>query len=102
MFHWRYALVLVLVPGVVTAQQPVAHDSLHQHGDTLPHPARLQEVTVMAAPARREEASSAVTIPSGVLQQTHATDPYDLLRQTAGIEVHDQGQGPGFASDASV
>lgn len=27
---------------------------------------------------------------------------YDLLRQTAALEVHDQGQGPGFASAASV
>ena len=25
-----------------------------------------------------------------------------MLRQTAGLEVHEQGQGPGFASDASV
>ncbi|HZI73444.1 MAG TPA: Plug domain-containing protein, partial [Gemmatimonadales bacterium] len=30
-----------------------------------------------------------------------ATDPYDLLR-TSGIEVHQQGQGPGFASDAVI
>ena len=37
-----------------------------------------------------------------VIQQTPASDAYDLLRQTAGLEVHEQGQGPGFASDASI
>jgi outer membrane receptor protein involved in Fe transport len=31
-----------------------------------------------------------------------ATDAYDLLRQVAGVEIHEQGQGPGFASDASI
>jgi outer membrane receptor for Fe3+-dicitrate len=33
-------------------------------------------------------------------QRTPAASPYDLLRRAAGIEVHEQGQGPGFASDA--
>ncbi len=36
------------------------------------------------------------------VQATPATDAYDLLRQTAGVEIHEQGQGPGFASDASI
>src|SRR5262249_61092191 len=31
-----------------------------------------------------------------------AAPPYDLLRQAAGVEVHQQGQGPGFASDVSL
>ena len=36
------------------------------------------------------------------IRLTPATVPYELLRQTAGLEVHEQGQGPGFASDASL
>src|SRR4029077_4021026 len=52
--------------------------------------------------ARRDEPSSSVRVSAQLIQQTPATDAYDLLRQTAGIEVHEQGQGPGFASDASV
>src|SRR5712672_3097975 len=36
------------------------------------------------------------------IRQAPALDAWDLLRQTAGLEVHDQGQGPGFASDASL
>lgn len=102
MLRWRFALVLLTVPGVLGAQQP-ARDTLPQHTDTLTRrPTRLQEVTVTAAPARRESPSSAVTVSPAEIQQTSALDQYDLLRQTAGVEVHDQGQGPGFASDASV
>ena len=40
--------------------------------------------------------SRSIAIPS---RRAHA---WDLLRQAAGIEVHLQGQGPGFASNASV
>src|SRR5829696_9910707 len=36
------------------------------------------------------------------LRRTFAADAYDLLRRTGGIEVHEQGQGPGFASDAVI
>src|SRR5712691_9830485 len=103
MLRWRFVLLLLAVPGVLRAQQPTAHDSLHQHGDTLTRrPTRLPEATVTAAPARRENAASAVTASPVAIQETAAIDQYDLLRQTAGDEVHDQGQGPGFASDASV
>jgi outer membrane receptor protein involved in Fe transport len=86
----------------VAAQQPVAADSIHQHGDSLPRPVELPAVTVTAAPVRREDPSSSVSVPATILQRTPALNPYDLVRQTAGVEVHDQGQGPGFASDVSV
>jgi outer membrane receptor protein involved in Fe transport len=78
-------------------------DSLHLAGDTLTRmPMRLGAVTITAAPAMRYEASSAVRVTAAALRQAPAANTYDLLRQTAGLEVHDQGQGPGFASDASV
>lgn len=41
-------------------------------------------------------------IPAAELRRTFAANPYDLLRRTSGIEVHEQGQGPGFASDAVI
>ncbi|HEY7876789.1 MAG TPA: Plug domain-containing protein, partial [Gemmatimonadaceae bacterium] len=63
---------------------------------------RLQAVTVTAAPVRTGEPESAVTITPAVINLTPATSPWDLLRQAAGVEVHLQGQGPGFASDASI
>jgi iron complex outermembrane recepter protein len=103
MFRWRFTFALLAIPGVLGAQQPAARDSGSQHPDTVTRPpVRLQEVTVTAAPARKESPSSAVTVTPATIQQTVAIDQYDLLRQAAGIEVHDQGQGPGFASDASV
>src|SRR5689334_7424918 len=88
---------LVAFPTIARAQQPTAADSIHHHGDSLVRvPIRLAPITVTAAPARREDPVSAVRISPRVIQQTPATDAYDLLRQTAGIEVHGQGQGPGF------
>lgn len=94
---------LVAFPTIARAQQPTAADSIHHHGDSLVRvPIRLAPITVTAAPARREDPVSAVRISPRVIQQTPATDAYDLLRQTAGIEVHGQGQGPGFASNAAV
>jgi outer membrane receptor protein involved in Fe transport len=63
---------------------------------------QLHAVTVTAAPADRSEASTATHVSQAQIQQTPASNPWDLLRQTAGVEVHLQGQGPGFASDASV
>ncbi|HYK83112.1 MAG TPA: TonB-dependent receptor [Gemmatimonadales bacterium] len=105
------ALALVAAPIVAPAQQPAPSapappDTLagaHQHGDSLTRRVfALAPVTITTTPTRREEPTSAVRIPQRVIQQAPATDAYDLLRQTAGVEVHEQGQGPGFASDASV
>ncbi len=102
----RSALAGVLLLGVwltpgLHAQQPV--DSTRHHGDTLTRPPiQLQPVTVTASPAKRDEPVSATHVTAAELGQAPAASAYDLLRQTAGVEVHEQGQGPGFASDASV
>jgi outer membrane receptor protein involved in Fe transport len=61
----------------------------------------LAPVTVTAT--RERAIAPPVTtadVPPELLRRTPATDPYDLVRRAAGIEVHEQGQGPGFASDA--
>ena len=36
------------------------------------------------------------------IKVVHAKDAWDLVRQATGLEVHEQGQGPGFASDAVI
>lgn len=97
----RAALLACLLPaaGQLAAQQP---DATHQHGDTLTRPVKLEEITVTATRARRDAPASSVTVSAAELRRVPALNAYDLIRQTAGIEVHDQGQGPGFASDASV
>jgi outer membrane receptor protein involved in Fe transport len=101
MFAKRFLLLLLASPAAVAAQQPA--DSLHQHGDTLTRrPVQVEEITVTATPARREEPTSSVRVTGAEVRRIPAINPYDLIRQAAGVEVHDQGQGPGFASDAAV
>jgi outer membrane receptor protein involved in Fe transport len=62
----------------------------------------LRPVQIVATPAVRSEPTDATHVDALTIQLTPAHNPYDLLRQTAGVEVHEQGQGPGFASDASL
>ncbi|MCG8468453.1 MAG: TonB-dependent receptor plug domain-containing protein, partial [Gemmatimonadetes bacterium] len=42
---------------------------------------------------------SAVTVDPEDVRRSQAGNPYLMLRQVSGVEVHDQGQGPGFASN---
>ena len=94
----------------LAAQQPTPPDTLRSdtaHAnptqvDTARRSVQLRSVTITAAPADRREASTATHVSQAQLQQTPASTAWDLLRQSAGVEVHLQGQGPGFASDASV
>ncbi|GEM_PF-528485 len=64
--------------------------------------ARLGAVTITATPVQPTEPISAVTVTPDAIAQTPANSPYELLRETAGLESHEQGQGPGFASDLSI
>ena len=69
--------------------------------------ARVTELAPIEVTAPRMEASvppPVATIEVGAerLQRLPSSDPYDLVRRAAGIEVHQQGQGPGFASDAVI
>ena len=92
---------LATAPRLLAAQQTA--DSIHQHGDTLSRRAvQLDEITVTAAPANREDPTNTTRVSGMTLRRVPAINPYELLRETAGAEVHDQGQGPGFASDVSV
>ncbi|HKO16150.1 MAG TPA: TonB-dependent receptor [Gemmatimonadaceae bacterium] len=99
------AAVSLALPGAVPAagaQQPLpspGQDTLARR-DTAA--TMLKAVTVVAAPAERAEPRAATHVNALTVRQTPANSPYDLLRQTAGVEVHQQGQGPGFASDASL
>lgn len=104
---WIVVLVAGLAvpgrPSIARAQQPTPPDTTRQAGDTLHEkPTTLEEVTVTARRATRTAPASVVSVSPDLIQRTPAIDPYDLLRLTTGIEVHDQGQGPGFASDASI
>jgi outer membrane receptor protein involved in Fe transport len=91
----------LLMPSYLYSQ--VQADSSKQHPDSLNRkPRQLQEITVTTTPVVRQEPSSAVQVPGETFLQTPSINTYEAMRQTAGLEVHDQGQGPGFASDASL
>jgi len=89
----------LLLPATLPAQQ----DSVHQHGDSLSRqPHQLREITVTTTPVPRHDPQTAVQVTRDEFLRVPALNTYDALRQTAGLEVHDQGQGPGFASDAAL
>ena len=85
-----------LLPAIMTAQ-----DTTH-HRDTTAHAARLRAVTITTTPVERSEPLTVITIDQRQLSMTPANSPWELLRETSGLEAHEQGQGPGFASDMSV
>lgn len=62
----------------------------------------LKAVTITAAPVDRSLPASIVHVNALQLGAAPAGSTWELLRQTAGLEVHEQGQGPGFASNASI
>src|SRR5215210_85121 len=102
MFLRTMVLAFLAAPSI-TAAQGVPADSSRPSQDTVARaPVKLHEITVTTTPARREEPTSVVQVPAAELRQTPAINAYELLRQTAGLEVHDQGQGPGFAATASL
>lgn len=98
---------LLLAPALARAQRTQAQtDSVTQ--DSLARlrasqsAARLGTVTITATPADQREPSSATHVSPTAIALAPAATPWELLRQTAGMEVHQAGQGPGFASDASI
>lgn len=63
----------------------------------------LETITVTAPGPRSVppvELSTEVT--ARVVQRQQSANAYDLVRRSAGIEVHEQGQGPGWASDVVI
>lgn len=94
---------LLAAPSAAWAQQPT---NPPEHADSVTRDSLrrtvLRPVTIVATPAARAEPNDATHIDALTVQMTPAHNPYDLLRQAAGVEVHEQGQGPGFASDASL
>ncbi|MEA2763510.1 MAG: hypothetical protein QOD47_2794 [Gemmatimonadaceae bacterium] len=106
-----WGLIGVANPHSSSAQNSTSPDTTRAQarGDTTQSSAtdsarvrRLGTVTVTAAPAERAAPFRSTRIDATTIKETPAHDSYDLLRQTAGLEVHEQGQGPGFASNASL
>jgi outer membrane receptor protein involved in Fe transport len=83
-------------PALLAAQhEPTQRDSTEA--------ATLEPITVIGARAPSiAPPVETIEVPAEQLHRAPASGPYDMVRRTAGIEVHEQGQGPGFASDAVI
>ncbi len=98
-------LALVALPRILAAQQPpapaprdtIARDSARR--DTV---LVLPAIRAVAPANPRPEAASSVVMSGEAARSIPASDAWDLVRRGTGIEIHAQGQGPGFASDAVI
>lgn len=63
----------------------------------------LEPLVVTAERERAAPPPVATTrVNAEAVHRAQASNPYDLARRVAGIEVHEQGQGPGFASNTVI
>lgn len=96
------ALTLVLLgigPGLTASAAAQGNPSAADTG-VVTH---LAPVTVTGTRSRAVAPPvSTVEVGQAEIVRAPATTSYDLVRRAAGIEVHEQGQGPGFASDAVI
>ncbi|MHB1862792.1 MAG: TonB-dependent receptor [Gemmatimonadaceae bacterium] len=98
-----WVLAMLASPSVLLGQQQRTRADSVARADSLRAAAQsLGAVNIVAAPVDRSQPASVTHIPASVINATPSNSTWDLLRQTAGVEVHQQGQGPGFASDASL
>jgi iron complex outermembrane recepter protein len=86
-------LLVAAVARAGRAQQPIR--------DSVPH--QLETLTVTARPAGTlPPVELSTEVPARVVERQQSANAYDLIRRAAGIEVHEQGQGPGWASDVVI
>ena len=95
----RLFIVLLAFPSALLSQETSRARRDSVRSDSI---ARLKAVTITVAPAERSQPVNATHVDAAAIRTAPAANPYELLRQTAGIEAHVQGQGPGFASDAAL
>ena len=93
-----------LLIAVAALAFPATLAAQHEHAPTDSAAATtLAPITVVGARAPSiAPPVETIEVSAAQLHQAPASGPYDLVRRTAGIEVHEQGQGPGFASDAVI
>jgi iron complex outermembrane receptor protein len=98
------ASACALLPHATRAQ---AQASTAQTDTTKSDSTRRSTVlTPMSVTGERARAApppvARIDVKPGALVSTPAANAYDLVRRVTGIEVHEQGQGPGFTSNAVI
>ena len=93
---------LLVAVAALAFPAPLAAQHEHARADSA-GATTLAPITVVGARAPSVAPPvETIEVSAEQLHQAPASGPYDLVRRTAGIEVHEQGQGPGFASDAVI
>ena len=102
--HWRS--VIAAAVAVLIVESPEARAQVQDTAQSVVDSAEVRQLEAITVTAERPRAVAppvtTIEVPAAELRRTFAANPYDLLRRTSGIEVHEQGQGPGFASDAVI
>jgi outer membrane receptor protein involved in Fe transport len=88
----KVALHMGAVPATVDA---VVVEALVDQGQRTFDLSSLQKVPLVGT-------ANVTAVTLREIKLVHAKDAWDLVRQATGVEVHEQGQGPGFASDAVI
>lgn len=97
--RWRALAALCAAAPVLASAQ----DTTKVKTDTaLWRRSRLNQVTITTTPVERSEPLTVIHLAPLTIALTPSNSPWELFRQAAGLEAHEQGQGPGFASDLSV
>jgi outer membrane receptor protein involved in Fe transport len=94
---WLQAFVAAQRESLAAQRESLEVAALLHHKE-----ARLAAVTITATPVERSEPLSVVRIDQQQISLTPSNSPYEMFREAAGLEAHEQGQGPGFASDVSI
>jgi outer membrane receptor protein involved in Fe transport len=87
-------VALHMVPAPITMDAVVV-EALVEQGQRTYELSSLQKVPPVGT-------ANVTTVTLREIRQVHARDPWELVREATGLEVHEQGQGPGFASDAVI
>lgn len=97
---------LLLVPAVALALTAAAPLSAQEPRDTLPPDSVAYILEPIEVAVERERSApppvGALSIDPRRLRVAQSSDAYHLVRDVAGVEVHDQGQGPGYASNVAM
>lgn len=85
--------LILIGASAVQAQQPAKDTTAVE----------LETITVTApGPRSTPPVELSTEVSAKVVQKQQSANAYDLVRRSAGIEVHEQGQGPGWASDVVI
>ena len=103
MYRNRHPVAATLVRTLILAATFAAPSVAQQAQHDSTSPVVLETIEVTAERTRAiPPPELVVDVPGHEVQKEQSANAYDLVRRAAGLEVHEQGQGPGWASDVVI